>query len=117
VTDMISKTLPMAPGDDTGNGILPTQAQNIRLVLPDRLDLAAAEDLQENLLRVRGSDVALDGSGARHVGTSCIQVVLSALAEWRKDGFAFDIVDPSPQLSGAIADLGLVEHFDARAPS
>jgi chemotaxis protein CheX len=56
------------------------------LILPDVLDLNAAEPLKAELLALRGHDLLLDASAVQRLGGLCLQVLLSARKTWAADG-------------------------------
>lgn len=66
-----------------------------RLTLQKRLDFAGATELKETILANAGQDLELDASAVTHMGTLCLQVLLSASSDWRKTGLSFHISDPS----------------------
>ena len=71
------------------------------------LDIAAAQDL---LAQVRGAlprgALVLDGSAVERVSVPCLQI-LAAARQAAAGGAAFNLVDASPALAAAVADLGL----------
>jgi anti-anti-sigma regulatory factor len=83
------------------------------IVLPAQLDLTAAEPLHQRLLdRARSGDPLVIGAAAvDRVSTAAVQVLLAAAAEVRSRGAAFQLRDPSPELAGALADLGVSAAF------
>lgn len=56
------------------------------LILPDVLDLNAAEPLKADLLALRGHPLTLDASAVERLGGLCLQVLLSASKTWAADG-------------------------------
>lgn len=64
--------------------------------LPQILDLGAAAPLWSDVCAARGQPLVLDASGVERLGGLCLQVLLAARAQWRDDGFALSIVNPSP---------------------
>ncbi|WP_428153895.1 STAS domain-containing protein [Brevundimonas sp.] len=56
------------------------------LILPDVLDLNAAEPLKAELLALRGHPLTLDASAVERLGGLCLQVLLSARKTWAADG-------------------------------
>ena len=84
---------------------------------PATLDLRAAPDLTSSLLAQRGADLVLDGSGVRHLGGQCPQVLLSAQRTWTTDGRTFRLAAASQELQSGAALLGaaaLLEHDRVR---
>lgn len=64
--------MPTAPSCDSAN-----------LTLPRRLDLTAAAPLRNTLLSHRGMAITIDAGEVAHLGTLCLQILLSAAADWR----------------------------------
>jgi len=60
------------------------------------LDLGAAAPLWLDVCAARGKPLEVDASGVERLGGLCLQVLLAAQAQWRRDGVAFAIVNPSP---------------------
>lgn len=56
------------------------------LILPEVLDLKAAEPLKAELLALRGRALTLDASAVQRLGGLCLQVLLSARKTWAADG-------------------------------
>jgi chemotaxis protein CheX len=85
------------------------------LHLPEVLDLNAATPLATELLTLRGADMEVDASAVVRMGAQCLQVLLSARATWRDDGFNLAIVGPSPEFTAVLTLLGapLDSHFHA----
>ena len=76
------------------------------IALGDSLDMNAAGPLATSLRERRGQPIALDGSAVRRIGGQCLQVLISAQTAWAADGQAFQIIEPSPELSDGLALLG-----------
>jgi chemotaxis protein CheX len=76
------------------------------LRLGELLDLNAATPLATELLALRGADVEVDASAVRRMGAQCLQVLLSARATWRDDGFAFSIAGASMEFMSVLDLLG-----------
>jgi chemotaxis protein CheX len=76
------------------------------LVLPSILDLKAATPLVETLLPLRGGDLLVDASNAERLGGQCLQVLVSAVATWRADGFSLEFAKPSDAFIEGLAILG-----------
>jgi chemotaxis protein CheX len=86
--------------------------------LPDSLGSAAARPLADELLAARGAPLTLGAGSVRRLGAQCVQVMLSAAATWRADGFALGIDSPTPEFHEALRLLGLsVEAVTAHADS
>lgn len=78
-----------------------------RIDLPDSLGSAGAAALAATLLEARGAPLTLGAGSVRRLGGQCVQVLLSAAATWRADGFALGIETPSPEFEEALRLLGL----------
>ena len=55
----------------------------------------------------RGAAMEIDASEVVEIGTPCLQVLLSAAASWRADGWALAVVEPSSDFFVALGHLGL----------
>lgn len=86
---------------------------NSMIVLPEVLDLSAAEPLQRALLDCArsGDPPILSGATVERVSTAAIQVLLAAAADARARGTALQLRDPSAALTDAFADLGIGPAF------
>jgi chemotaxis protein CheX len=82
-------------------------ATEARLALPATLSSAAAPDLLERLLALRGAPLALEAEGVRKLGGQCAQVLMSAALTWKTDGHGLRVVDPSAEFGEALRLLGL----------
>lgn len=78
------------------------------LILPDKLDTAAAPLLLSELLAARGEALTLDAVNCRGVGAICAQILLSAQVAWRGDGFDFALQGHSG-ISNDLTLLGLAD--------
>ena len=76
------------------------------LRLGQLLDLNAATPLAAELLALRGNDLEVDASAVSRMGAQCLQVLLSARATWRDDGFAFAIAGASAEFTAVLDVLG-----------
>ena len=85
------------------------------LKLPQKLDVAGARSLLENLLSRRGHPLVVDAGGIERISTPGVEVLLSAALQWRIDGLSFRILEASEAFRDACRDLGLdpARHFDA----
>ena len=81
-----------------------SNAQSV--VLPDVLDLKAAQPLATRLLALRGGNVTIDASSVTHLGAQCLQILFSAGATWRADDAVLTIHDPSGTFAEQMACLG-----------
>jgi chemotaxis protein CheX len=77
------------------------------VILPERLDYAAATSLRAMFLAQRGGDFDVDASLVTHLGTLCLQVLLSAARDCAGTGHRFRLVSPSEQCSAHLALHGL----------
>lgn len=77
------------------------------LVLPAKLDLPAAPVLLENLKALRGKDLGIDAGSVTHLGTNCLQVLISAARSWAKDGKELTFSPMSAPFSRDLAQFGL----------
>jgi chemotaxis protein CheX len=79
------------------------------IVLPELLDLTAAEPLQRTLLdRMQNGDPPIViGAAVERVSTAAVQVLLAAAADAGSRGAALQLRDPSAALTDAFADLGV----------
>lgn len=79
------------------------------LRLPAVLDIRAAAPLRDDLLALRGTDVALDGAEVERIGGLCLQVLISAKKTWAMDGKAFDLTPASEALNEQLAAYGCAD--------
>lgn len=77
------------------------------LVLPAKLDLPAAPDLLEKLKELRGKDVGIDAGGVTHLGTNCLQILISAAQSWAADGKTLTLSPMSEAFSRDLGQFGL----------
>ena len=88
------------------------------IALPDALASPKAGPLAAQLLAARGAPLTLGAGSVRKIGAQCVQVLLSAAATWRADGFPLGIETPSPEFEEALRLLGLsVDAVTAHAGS
>jgi chemotaxis protein CheX len=78
-----------------------------RLVLPPKLDRAAALVLARELSGRCGTDIELDARRTAVAGTLAVQVILSAAQTWRRNGHAFRLSGLGPDVRAQIGLLGL----------
>lgn len=82
------------------------------LALAPRLDLTEAKPLAASLSAFRDQPVTLDAGAVDYLGGLCLQVLLSAVREWRAGGQAFLIAPRSPAFAEALAGFGIdVQEF------
>ena len=76
------------------------------LRLPPVLDLSAATPLVEDFLARRGTGLVVDASDVRRLGAVCLQALLAAVAQWRRDGLEFRVIAASDAFNEALALFG-----------
>jgi len=74
--------------------------------LPGRMDASTLPQTHADIVQRRGRDLDLDASRVDRLGAQALQLILSALATWREDGFHLRILDPSDAVRGAFDQLG-----------
>jgi anti-anti-sigma regulatory factor len=79
------------------------------VVLPARLDSAAAAELAQALCAREGADVALDAAGVDLMGAKALQTLLVAAAAWREAGHGFAVIGLTEKVRGQLAMLGLTD--------
>ena len=77
------------------------------LKLPSVLDLNAASRLHEQVLALKGKDIAVDASDVIRVGAQCIQILLSAARSWQADSLAFAVSQTSDAFENTLQLLGI----------
>lgn len=77
------------------------------LVLPAKLDLPAAPGLLESLRAQRGNELAMDASAVTHLGTNCLQILVSAAKSWAQDGKSLRIEPISDAFTRDLEQFGL----------
>jgi anti-anti-sigma regulatory factor len=80
-----------------------------RLVLPARVDRAAAAALTEELRAHAAADVAVDAGAVTQLGALGLQTLVVAARAWRDAGHDFAVHDIGPEVAGQLADLGLAD--------
>ncbi len=83
-------------------------------VLPARMDASSLPQTHSDLLGRRGADLDLEASRVDRFGTQALQLVLSAFASWREDGFRLRILDPSEAVRTAFDQLGCASVLDGQ---
>jgi chemotaxis protein CheX len=78
------------------------------VTLGARLDLGAAQPLADHFRDLLGRPVSVDAGRVTHLGGLCLQVLLSAAAEWRALGQPFRISARTPAFDEAVRRFGLV---------
>ncbi len=89
------------------------------MFLPEQLSPETAPDLRAVLLAAfaAGGPVTVNGHGVVRAGTAALQVLVAASRQAERDGVAFQVQAPSPELREACRDLGLagwLERWSAR---
>jgi anti-anti-sigma regulatory factor len=79
------------------------------VVLPARLDSAAAAELAQALRAHEGAEVALDAAGVDLMGAKAMQTILVAAAAWRAAGLGFAVTGLSEKVRGQLGLLGLAD--------
>lgn len=77
------------------------------VLLPARLDSAAAVQLAHDLRYREGAPVTLDASQVELLGARALQTLIVAAGAWRAAGASFSVVNLSDAVRGQIATLGL----------
>lgn len=77
------------------------------LLLPERLDYAAATTLTQDLIARRGGDLALDAKAVTEIGLSCAQALLAAARAWRADARTLRLANLSDDVAAQLRLLGL----------
>ena len=80
---------------------------NLRLPLPERLDLPAAGPLAAALLEQSGKPLTLDAGACEAIGTPGLQVLLAAARSWREAGDALVVEGLSEAVAAQLAQFGL----------
>lgn len=82
------------------------------LRLPARMDTDCADQLREDLIRLRGAALTLDGADVAFVGARCLGMLISAAKTWDADGQTLRVDNASDDLTRDLgrmgADLGLI---------
>ena len=76
------------------------------LALAASLDMTAASSLAQDFTGARGQPLILDASAVRRLGGQCVQLLLAARMAWSQDGIGFELADPSPEFTEALALMG-----------
>jgi anti-anti-sigma regulatory factor len=88
------------------------------VLLPARLDSAAAVQLARDLREREGTPVTLDASQVDLLGARAVQTLLVAAAAWRAAGVSFAVVNLPDGVRGQLATLGLsdIRAMEGAAP-
>jgi anti-anti-sigma regulatory factor len=97
--------------EDIGVGEVAEQAREPAgsLLLPEYLDLTAAEELRSRILDVAAAadGLVLDASSVEVLTSPCVQILVSASATLSGDGKQMQLRAPSAAFRSAMEDLGL----------
>lgn len=85
--------------------------------LPQNLDLGAAGPLWSDMCAARGQPIELDASSVERIGGLCLQVLVAAQAQWRADGIAFAVINPSAAFADGVRLMGAAEFAPAEGVS
>ncbi|WP_158964592.1 STAS domain-containing protein [Chachezhania sediminis] len=85
-------------GDDDG-----------RLTLPETMDFIACEDLAARIGAARHTELEVDAGQVGFLGTLCLQVLLAAHAQWKRDDAVFSLTNPSTAFRDGLRELGIPE--------
>jgi chemotaxis protein CheX len=77
------------------------------LTLDRDLGSAAAPNLYAAVHAAKGQPLSIDASDVRHLGVQCLQVLLSARAQWSRDELAFEFSARSVEFDEAVSRLGI----------
>ncbi|MFD0978418.1 STAS domain-containing protein [Tropicimonas aquimaris] len=77
--------------------------------LPARLDLPAATPLAAELRSLRGAPLSVRADAVTHLGTPCLQVLISAQRSWLADGHQLSLEATSPAMEEQLALFGLCQ--------
>jgi chemotaxis protein CheX len=75
--------------------------------LAPKLDLSSASDLTATLRALEGKDVVLDMTEVKHLGSLCLQVMLSAATSAVEKGCKFSIVNASDRVIDQMRVMGM----------
>jgi anti-anti-sigma regulatory factor len=76
-------------------------------VLPDSLDSSSASGIKDHLVARRGAPLVVDAGQVRRVGVQALQVLIAAAQTWQGDGHSYVVTNPSSELLGTLALVGL----------
>ncbi|MCJ7872010.1 STAS domain-containing protein [Phaeobacter sp. J2-8] len=75
--------------------------------LAARLDFAACEKLQDDIIAARGRDLVLEAEDVQFLGGMAAELLLRARIEWHRSTEDFVLADPSDRLCQGFATLGI----------
>ena len=79
------------------------------LVLPAKLDSAAAIQLARDLLAHQGADVALDASAVDLMGAKAMQTLVVAAASWQAAGHRLSVANLPDRARDQLALMGMTD--------
>ena len=75
-------------------------------MLDQRLDLTASSALCAALKERRGNTIIIDAENVEHLGSQCLQVLISAAVTWRADNAELAYSGQSSAFSEALQNFG-----------
>jgi hypothetical protein len=76
-------------------------------LLPDRLDLAALQDLKDHIHCHVADPVRISAEKWRSFDTLTLQFLLATARDWSKRGLAFEVTDISAEIGRALRQVGV----------
>ncbi|MFC2953147.1 STAS domain-containing protein [Marinicaulis aureus] len=76
------------------------------IVLDERLDLTAASALCAALIEQRGKPLTIDAEKVEHLGSQCLQVLISAALTWRADNAELSYSGRSSAFTQSLENFG-----------
>lgn len=83
--------------------------------LPEKLDSSFARELYTELNSNKDTDIRLDGRLVHHVGGLCLQVLIAAKDEWRRNDLSLELNEPSDVLKQVLSTIGKDDFYNAEA--
>ncbi|QMU57661.1 MAG: STAS domain-containing protein [Boseongicola sp.] len=77
------------------------------IVLPPKMDTAAAGNLHRILSENAGQDLTLDTSQTEMLGARCLEVLLNARHHWAARGHSIEMTPPGKDMLGCLTRFGL----------
>lgn len=78
-----------------------------KIVLPEKLDAAQLSRLFEEISGARGKPLVLDAGALRYVGAQGVQILLSAVKTWKRDGVSLRMTNATKEFSEIVSILGV----------
>jgi chemotaxis protein CheX len=75
--------------------------------LPPKLDTAAAAALRTELENASGDSIAFDAAQVEQLGAACLEMLLSAVVLWRKNGQTVSFENVSQTMADDLGRFGL----------